>query len=237
MTIVILVRPQMGENIGAAARIMKNFGIFDLRIVAPRDSWPNKKAEAMAVGAIDILKNAKIFETLEEAASDIQYLVATTARMREMEKPVLDSAVINKKIMENANKGRKCAVMFGPERTGLTNQEVVLADAIVTIPVNEEYSSVNLAQSVAIICYELSRDKKKASSKPERSPMAAKNDIISLFNNLEQQLDKKEFFRPREKRQKMVDNLRNIFLKASLTEQEVRTLRGVITSLAREDKK
>lgn len=226
---MILVDPQMGENIGAAARVMKNFGVSDLRLVRPRDGWPNPKAIDMAKHASDVIENAKIFETTQEAVADLTYVGATSARMRDMVKPLYTPRQATEYLVKEAKTG----ILFGPERMGLCNEDIVLADCLVTIPVSEEYPSINLAQSVAIISYEWKvwQDVQPAPLKPPQSPMAPKSELIGLFEHLEGCLDAKGFYAVPEKRPKMVQNLRNIFQRSGLSEQEVRTLRGVIRCL------
>lgn len=224
---IILIRPQIGENIGAAARVMLNFGMRDLRIVAPRDGWPNEKALDMAVGAAGLVEKAKIYNSLEDAVSDIRFLLAATARKRDMEKPVISSKQAGFLLRE---KLFKCGIIFGPERTGLSNDDMIMADNIVTIPVNVNYTSMNLAQSIAILCYEwFSCDASATKTKKEKP--APKKDMSALFKHLEQELDKSAFFRVPEKRRKTWENIRTTFQRTNMTAQEVRTLRGVIRSL------
>ena len=151
---IILVAPQLGENIGSAARVMLNFGCKDLRIVNPRDGWPNPKAVDMSKGAKQVIYDAKIFNSLADACHDIKYLYATTARPRDMVKKVFTPKKCVQKIVEASKSGDKSAIMFGPERTGLNNDYITLADAIVSIPVSDEYASLNLAQAVSVLCYE-----------------------------------------------------------------------------------
>ncbi len=234
---IILISPQMGENIGAAARVMLNFGITDLRIINPRDGWPNPKAVDMAKGAKKVIEDAKIFTSLAEATTDIHRLYATSARTRYMIKPVITSRKCIEEINNNAAKGSKSAIMFGPERTGLENDDITLADAITYIPVGPEYTSLNLAQAVSIMCYEW------FSSNDETPPVsldlgtskpATKDEIAKMFEHLESELDKTEFFKVADKRPKMVRNIRNLFMRADLTDQDVRTVRGIIKSLTKQ---
>lgn len=233
---IILASPQLGENIGAAARVMLNFGLRDLRLVNPRDGWPNKKAEVMAAGADAVLSATRVFASMEEAVADLGLVFATTGRDRLMSKRVAtpDEAV-GELAAELAQK-RACGIMFGAERMGLTNEEVVLADAILTVPSNPEFSSLNLAQSVAVVAYEWWRgthDKPafKVPAKYRRAQHANKEDLIGFFEHLERELDRTEFLFPPAKRPAMVQNLRNMWHRAELTYQEVQTLRGIVRSL------
>lgn len=233
---IILSHPQLGENIGAAARVMLNFGLTDLRLVNPRDGWPNEKANIMAVGAIGILKNAKIYERTEDAVADLGLVFCTTGRDRLMSKRVLapDDAVVE--LAHEVDEGRPCGVLFGAERTGVTNEEVILCDAILTVPTNPKFMSLNLAQSVSIIAYEWwknthEKPEFKIPSKFRRSKLANKEDLIGFFEHLEHELDRTEFLFPPAKREGMVQNLRNMWHRAELTYQEVQTLRGIVRAL------
>jgi len=234
---IILVRPQLGENIGAAARAMLNFGLTEMRIVKPRGGWPSKSARAMASGADIVLDRARVFATFEEATADLQRVLATTARPRGMVKRVIAPAAAAKQARRADAAGEKLGILFGPERTGLTNDEVAIADAAITIPSNPSYASFNLAQAVLLIGYEWFRagpmPKSPASAKAERAVAtpATRAAILHLFHHLEDELDRGGFLKPPEKRPRMVRNIRNIFTRAHLTDQEVRTLRGVIVGL------
>jgi tRNA/rRNA methyltransferase len=226
---IILVAPQMGENIGAAARIMANFDLEDLRLVAPRDGWPNEKAAAMATGAVGIIEKASIHPDLASAVSDLNHVYATTARPRGMLKPVVTPREAAAAIAAAAG---RCGIVFGPERSGLANDDVGLSDAIVSIPVGW-YKSLNIAQAVAIVAYECFTAAGTAESQPSDSPLATKGEVDALFAHLEEELDAAHFFFPEEKRPAMVRNLRNIILREALYEQDVRTLHGVVKALAR----
>ncbi|MDA0780720.1 MAG: RNA methyltransferase [Rickettsiales bacterium] len=227
--VIILIAPQLGENIGAAARGMLNFGLTDLRIVNPRDGWPNPKAVDMAKGAKDVIKKARIFTSLKDATHDITRLYATTARTRDMVKKVYDARETAANIIQNNGKS---AIMFGPERSGLNNDDITLADAVSIIPVAPIYTSLNLAQAVNIMCYEWFVATSECSNGVSDSQgFATKEEVANLFEHLETELDKTDFFRIEDKRPKMVRNIRNIFSRNDLTEQEVRTLRGIIKSL------
>jgi tRNA/rRNA methyltransferase len=233
----ILSHPQLGENIGAAARAMLNFGLTDLRLVKPRDGWPNRKAEAMAAGADAVLKAARLFETTEEAVGDLGLVFATTGRDRLMSKRVATAEEAVSELAVEAGQGRPCGILFGAERTGLTNEEVILADAILTVPTNPEFSSLNLAQSVAIVAHEWwkgthEKPAFRVPAKFSRSKIASKEDLIGFFEHIEGELDRAEFLFPPDKRAAMVQNLRNMWQRAGLTYQEVQTLRGIVRALA-----
>ncbi|MCE3233250.1 MAG: rRNA methyltransferase [Rickettsiaceae bacterium] len=224
----------MGENIGAAARVMLNFGITDLRLVNPRDGWPNPKAEDMAKSAKQVIDNAQVFLSLADAAHDIQRLYATTARPRDMVKTVVTPRKCAEEIHKNEQIGEKCAIMFGPEQSGLDNEDIAMADAIVTIPVSPLYTSLNLAQAVSLLCYEHFTFSDATS--PEKLELgkyglASKLEITKMLEHLELELDNTHFFKAEDKRPGMVKNIRNMFIRANLTEQDVRTLRGIIKSL------
>lgn len=234
---IILVRPQLAVNIGTAARAMANFGLSDLRLVAPREGWPlmgtvRETAEAAASGAADLLSSARVFNTTAEAIGDLQTVYATTARERGQGKPVLppSTAMARAAVAGNDRSG----VLFGPERTGLDNDDVVLADSIVTFPVSTAYASLNLAQAVLLIGYEWLRSSRGEAlpfAAVEHSPPARKADVLSFFGYLEHALTESGYFRPEDKRPIMQRNLRNILQRVSLTEQDVRTLRGAIVRL------
>ena len=235
---IILVETQMGENIGAAARAMANFGLRDLRLVKPRDGWPNEKARAAASRGDAIIDEVRLFDTVEEAVADLELVFATTARPHDIAKEVESPAVAAHSLMLSAREGVATGVMFGREKWGLTSDEVGLADRIVTIPVDPTFASLNIAQAVIIVAYEWRRQVVGDAAwtpfeEKERSPQATKGDVLSFFEHIEGALDAVDFFRPAEKRQHMVRNLRQIFQKARLSEQEVRTLRGLVAALER----
>jgi tRNA/rRNA methyltransferase len=237
---IILVEPQLGENIGFAARAMANFGLADLRLVAPRDGWPNAKARTAASGADRVIEAVRIFDSVEAAVADLDLLYATTARVRDLTKPVLGPVAATEAMRTRAAAGVRAGILFGRERTGLTNAELALADALITLPVDPAFASLNIAQAVLILGYEwrkgvLAGDEADALpfAAPERSPTASKADLVRMMEHLEAALDAAGFFRPAEKRAHMVQNLRAIFARMDLTEQEIRTLRGVIAALER----
>lgn len=234
--VMILVRPQMGENIGAAARAMLNFGLTEMRLVDPRDGWPNPKAVAMASGAAGrVLDHARVFPTLAEAMQGIDYAFATTARGRELSKPVFTPATAMEKA--RAHDGR-CAIIFGPERAGLENDDVARANAIVTVPVNPGFPSLNLAQAVLLMGYEWGRD----TLPPEPAPHARKADaelladrveIERLGDHYQEKLTEAGFFFPETKAESMRLNLRNMWSRLTLTRGDVRILHGVLRQLTR----
>ena len=230
---VILCEPQLGENIGTSARAMANFGISDLRIVNPRDGWPNRKALAAASQASQVVKAAKIYENLESAVADLRYVYATTARNREVPKPVCGPGLAAENMMALGKQGIGTGLLFGRERWGLNNEEIALADEIVTLPVDPNFSSLNIAQAVLLLAYEW-RIKAMGNILPFSAPdvpQSTKEELIQLFEHLEFALTEVNYFRPPEKRPIMERNLRAIFTQAKLNEQQVRTMRGVIAAL------
>ncbi len=243
---VILVEPQLGENIGTAARAMANFGLSDLRLVAPRDGWPNEKAVAAAAGADAVVAGARVFDTAENAIADLHYVCGTTARSRDLIKPVLtpEGAAVEMAVRERS--GQRCGVLFGREKSGLGNDHIALCDAIVTAPVAPDFASLNLAQAVLLMAYEwlkqnpvhsLGRETEfdgpvREGLQMHRTRPATRAELIGLFEHLERELDSSGFLRPPEKRPAMVRNVRNLFHRIGATEQEVRTLRGIVSSLS-----
>ena len=231
---VILVRPQMGENIGAAARAMKNFGLDELRLVDPRDGWPNEKAIAMSSRADAILDAAALFDDAPASVADLHVVYATTARSREMEKPCLTPREAVADMRARLGRGQKLGILFGGEKAGLSNDDATLAHSIIQIPANPAFSSLNLGQAVLLVAYEW------FASGPVPEPiiagdsLSATRDELAFFENrLETELSRKGFLKPPEKRPSMMRNLRNIFRRADLTGQEVRSLHGVISALIR----
>ncbi len=233
---IVLVRPTLGENIGAAARAMMNFGLKELRVVEPRGDWPNHKAINTASGAERILEEAKIYPTTEAAVADLQRLYATTARRRDMEKPILAPRALAAEVRERAVIGERSGILFGREAHGLDNDDVANSDAIVMVPVNPEHRSINLAQAVLLIGYEwwLASEPAHpdATSRRGGTP-ATRDELMAFFGHLEGELDACGFLFPPEKRPRMVRNIRNIFTRAGLSDQEVKTLRGVVTGLTK----
>ena len=232
--IVILVEPQLGENIGAAARAMGNFGLKQLRLVKPRQGWPNPKAKVMAAGADAVLESAQLFDTVEAAIADCTMVLATTARAHDQAKPVVAADEAARQMAEDVGRGEQVAILFGRERNGLENEEVALADRIITLPVNPAFASLNLAQAVVIIGYEYFKHVTGGAlpfDTPKKSPQAGKQQLAAFFATLERELEKVEFFRPPEKRATMTINLRNIFNRMNPTQQDMQTLHGVVTAL------
>ena len=233
--VVVLVEPQLGENIGAAARAMANFGLSRLRIVKPRQGWPNDKARMMATGGSRIIDAAELYDTLEAAVADCIFVLATTARAHDQAKPVVGAAEAAELMAPRIAAGGTVAIVFGRERNGLENDEVAVADYIVTLPVNPAFASLNLAQAVVIVAYEwfkLASNAKLPFAMPRKSPPAPKQQLLAFFIALERELEKVEFFRPPDKRETMQINLRNIFTRMAPTQQDLHTLHGVIMAIA-----
>lgn len=238
---IVLVEPQLGENIGMVARAMANFGLSDLRIVNPRDGWPSQTARAAASRADAVIDGARVFARTEEAIADLTYVVATTARPRDSEKVVLGPEEATAKL--HGRLGEGVGILFGRERFGLSNEEVDLADEIVTFPVNPAFASLNIAQAVLLMSYEWSRQAGQGTGRPRLgadvppAPPARKEDLFRLFERLEGALDERGYFFPEAKRAVMVHNLRNLLTRAVLSEPEVHALHGVVRSLLREPSK
>ncbi len=232
--IFVLVEPQMGENIGAAARAMLNFGVSGLRLVNPRDGWPNPKAAAMASGAAIVIDQARVFETVDEAVADCKYVIAATARRRELMLPVLDPVEAATALLKRIDVGENCAILFGGERNGLSSDDVARADAILSVPVNPAFASLNLSQAALIAAYEWSRaqDYGVVGSPLADEPAASREDVTRLIDHLETELEKAGYFYPPEKRASMARNLRAAFTRAGFTDTEVRSLRGAVKALA-----
>ncbi len=232
--IIILMEPQLGENIGAAARVMANFGLARLRLVKPRDGWPNAHARRSASGADHVLDGTELYETLTAAIADCTLVLATTARAHDQAKPVLSPEAAVAFMAPHIAAGETVGLLFGRERHGLENDEVALADRIVTFPVNPAFASLNLAQAVALIAYEwfkLASGGALPFTMPRKSEPARKQQIESFFANLERQLDAIEYFRPLDKRATMLVNLRNIFARMAPTQQDIQTLHGIVVAL------
>jgi tRNA/rRNA methyltransferase len=236
--IIVLVEPQLGENIGAAARVMANFGLARLRLVKPRDGWPNLQARRSASGADRILDEAALYQSVEAAIADCTLVLATTARAHDQAKPVIAPEAAAREIAahmaENGPSGEHVAVLFGRERSGLENHEVALADRIVTFPINPAFASLNLAQAVALIAYEwckLVSGSELPFVMPRKSAPAGKEQLFAFFAGLERELDRVQFFRPPEKRATMLINLHNIFARMGPTQQDIQTLHGVVSAI------
>jgi tRNA/rRNA methyltransferase len=233
--VVILVEPQLGENIGMAARAMGNFGLTRLRLVKPRDGWPSVQARRAASGADHILDRVELFDTVVEAVADCTLLFATTARAHDQAKPVVAPEAAAREIAGELEGGATVGILFGRERYGLQNEEVALADRIITFPVNPGFASLNLAQAVLLMGYEwfkLSTAGALPFAMPERSERASQHQMQAFFDNLVRELDAVEFLRPAEKRETMLVNLRNIFARMEPTKQDMHTLHGVVMAIA-----
>src|SRR3954449_689304 len=233
--VVILVEPQLGENIGMAARAMGNFALSRLRIVNPRDGGPNISAQRAAAGADHILDPVERFASLERAVADCTLLFATTARAHDQAKPVVAPAAAAGEMSVQIKGGATVGILFGRERYGLQNEEVALADRIITFPVNPGFASLNLAQAVLLIGYEwfkLATAGALPFAMPERSERASQHQMQAFFDNLVRELDRVEFLRPAEKRETMLVNLRNIFSRMAPTKQDMHTLHGVVMAIA-----
>lgn len=237
---VILVRPQLGENIGAVARAMLNFGLSDLRLVSPRDGWPNQQAIAVASGAGKILENAKIFNSSQDACNDLNYVFASTARDRDLSKETYSPKTSMIKSFEIMQLGLGVGIMFGPERSGLENNEISLAQAIVAVPVNPKFSSLNLAQCVVLFAYEwfnVNLKKEKISMSHRRIEYASLVEVDHLRLALFKKLKIANYFWPEAKKASLIENLTNLLGRLALTSADVRTLHGVIKALGKNQTK
>tara|TARA_B100000029_G_scaffold172969_1_gene169420 strand:+ start:2554 stop:3279 length:726 start_codon:yes stop_codon:yes gene_type:complete len=226
----ILVRPQIGENIGSVARAIKNFNIKKLRLVNPRCNWPNQKALATSVGAKDILTSAKIYNSIEKSIEDLNIVFASTSRIRKVNKKIISILDLKKKI----KKKQKIGIIFGPESSGLSNDEVSNADYLVKIPTNKKFSSINLSHSAIIFCFELFQFfslKKEVFYSNYKSLVAKKSEVNKFLHFIISRLDKKGFLQPNHKRKSMIRNINNIFHRSNLSEQEIRILLGIFSTL------
>ncbi len=234
---IILVGTQLGENIGMVCRAMLNCGLTDLRLVNPRPGWSRDKATAAAVGADVLLDTMRVFKTTEEAIADLHHVYATTARGRDMSKPVLTPRKAASNMRGQIVGGDKCGVLFGRESYGLTNEDVVLADTTIMVPLNPAYMSLNLAQAVLLTGYEWFQAGDDTPDEQENfrgeTRYANKHELVGMFEHFEESLDQTGFLWPPEKRPSMVNNIRNVFQRAKMTEQEVKTWRGIISSFMR----
>jgi len=235
--VVILVRPQLGENIGACARAMLNCALGEMRLVAPRDGWPNPAAEAMASGAVSVLENAKVYETTQEAIADLSLVLATTARSRDQVKDAYVPREAASVLKAHLAGGHRAGILFGPERAGLENDEVALADAIVHVPLNPAFSSLNLAQAVLLLGYEWfqSGDATPEQSLTGHGVPASVEDREYFLSRLERELQDGGFLYPEHLAPTIKRNLRNFFNRARMTDQDVRTLHGVLSTLLQKD--
>jgi tRNA/rRNA methyltransferase len=244
---ILLMEPQLADNVGMVARAMANFGLDELRLIAPRDGWPNEKARIAASGANHVIDDATAFPSLNEAIGDLNWLAATTARQRDLRKPVMTPIEAMAEMRARIEKGERCGVLFGRERNGLETSEVANADALVMIPVNASFASLNLAQAVLILGYEWMRGSAQQSlgrvttyESPIESGLnlgtdrpATKEELLGFFEHLEGELERLGYFNPPHKRESVVRNLRTMLSRMGGTEQEVRTLRGIVATLAK----
>jgi tRNA/rRNA methyltransferase len=232
---IILVEPQLGENIGMVARAMANFGLAELRLVNPRDGWPSEKARSAASKADHVIDGAIVFETLEDAIRDLNFVYATTARERYGFKPVRSPVYAASTLRKKFKAGEKTGILFGRERWGLSNEEVALADEIVTFPVNPAFASLNIAQAVLLMSYDWMKsgmdDIEETRFQPIEQRPSTKEQVFGMFEQIEEALDARGYFHPPEKKPKMMDNLRAVLSRRSFSEQEVSVFRGVIKSL------
>lgn len=232
--VIVLVRPQLGENIGKAARAMLNFGLTEMRLVAPRDGWPNPDAGPAAAGADVVLEGARVFDTLAAAVADCAHVYATTVRKRGVTKPVVtpeEAAREIRRAPQDAENAR-CAIVFGPERSGLETEEVALARAILTVPINPEFASLNLAQAVILCAYEWSKGEALATPTAEELlPPAPQQELDQMIAQFEALLDKAGYFFPESRAAATRRTLRNLLTKPGWNHLEVRTLRGVLSAL------
>ncbi|WIM12403.1 RNA methyltransferase [Enhydrobacter sp.] len=234
--VIVMVRPQLGENIGMAARAMLNCGLSALRLVSPRDGWPNERAWRAASGADIVLDKAGVFEAVGEAVADLEHVVATTARNRELVQRIVTARQAAIDMRDWIARGRKVGILFGPERTGLENEDMVHADTALTIPLNPQFSSLNVAQAVLLVAYEwmTAGDPTPAERMADHAARpATKEELENLFAHLERALDESGFLRHKAMRPSMVLNLRALLQRAAMTEQEARTFHGVIKFLSK----
>jgi tRNA/rRNA methyltransferase len=244
---IVLVNPQLGENVGMAARAMANFGLFDLHLVDPREGWDPARAAAAAAGAVEIVKNASVHSSLTDCLQQQHYVYATTARPRGMTKEVMTPEQAGVDMRTRIAKGENVAILFGRERFGLSNDEVSLADMIITAPVNPAYASLNIAQAVLLVSYEWYKHEATSLGQgtpelaalsgpglqmPDTRP-ATREELYGFYDHLEAELDASGFFRTDKLKPSMMRNLRNLFARTMPSEQEVRSLRGMVSSLTR----
>ena len=234
--VIILVRPQLGENIGMAARAMLNCGLSSLRLVKPRDGWPNPKAQRAASGADVVLDKARVFDSVADAVGDLERVVATSARNRELSQRILTARRAATEMRGWIGQGDRTGILFGPERTGLENDDMVHADTVLSIPLNPQFSSLNVAQAVLLVAYEWAAAGEGTPAErmsDHSSRPATKDELVNLFAHLERALDESGFLRNKAMRPAMVNNLRALLQRSAMTEQEVRSFHGVIKYLAK----
>ena len=229
----ILVNPQLGENIGACARALKNFGFSNLNIVAPRDPWPNTKAKMTSVGAYNIIQKAKIYKNVSDAVKKFDLIFASTARKRDVNKKHI--SIINFVKLLSKHKNSNIGIMFGPEASGLSNHDLSLSNFIIQIPTSKKLTSLNLSHAVIVICYEIYKSLNLSEFKKEKvlTKLTSKSSIKNLIKYLEEMLDKKKFFKPLEKKKSMILNINNIFGRLELSDKELRILFSIFSSLNR----
>lgn len=232
---ILLCRPQLGENVGTVARAMLNFGLGDLRLVNPRFGWPNAKAVAASSGAADILDAMTIHKGLDDAAGDLHHTYVTTRRPRDMDKRVIDARTMAREARAHIADGRRVGLVFGPERTGLENEEIALADAIVTIPLNPAFASLNLAQAVLLCAYEwhLAGQREAAAVEPVPETFATKGEVAALMDHLMRELDASGFFKSEDRRHSLAITIETMFERRRLTRPEIDLLHGIIKELRR----
>lgn len=231
---IILIAPQMGENIGASARAMCNFGLDTLKLVNPRDGWPSKIAKANAVGAFDHMNEVEVFDSAAYALKDYHTIYATTARPRDMRKPVMTARTAAQDIADKQAQGLRTAIMFGGERAGLTNEDIALAHNIITIPTNPDFSSLNLAQGVLLVANEIfqaTHDAPITTVPVGDSAPVTHEELNEMIARLESELENHNFFRNPDMKPTMMNNIRTMLTRANLTEQETRTYQGIISAL------
>ena len=227
--IIVLVRPQLGQNIGKAARAMLNFGLMELRLVAPRDGWPNPDAGPSASGADDVLEQATLFDTVPDAIADCSHVFASTVRRRDLVMPVIGPAEMAEQI---AASPERSAILFGPERSGLETEEVALANAIVTVPINPDFGSLNLAQAVILLAYEWSRRSELAQPPAKELEKPAPHaELDGLIGQLNSELTAKGYFHPPARTQATKNTIRTVFTKTGWSSREVKAVRGIIRAL------
>ncbi|MEM9229651.1 MAG: TrmH family RNA methyltransferase [Pseudomonadota bacterium] len=231
--VMVLVRPQMGENIGSAARAMLNFGLEHMRLVAPRDGWPNPAAVAMASGAARVLDAARMETDVSTAVQDLTHVYATTARPRDLTKEVMTPKVAMADARARIDRGERVGVLFGPERAGLENADIIPANTVISVPVNPGFASLNLAQCVLLVGYEWGQAMALSiDPQHDRVDLAMRADVTRLAESLVAQLDRAGFFWPDGKRRSLRENLENLLFRLPLTDPDIRTLYGVFRTLA-----
>ena len=233
---IILSKPQLGENVGMVARAMLNFGFDDLRLISPREDWLNEKTYSASAGADLVLDNSTVHKSIAEATEDLQYVYATTIRVRDMHIKYINPQDFVKEAIQTCSKKNLCGLLFGGEASGLSNDDLVFSKKTILIPTNPNFPSLNLSQSVGILAYEFSKSFYNLEIKKNnaKSPNLAKNGMVEgFYGQLEQELEKGHFFKTPDIKPTMIRNIRNIFQRANLTDQEVHTLRGIISALIR----